>query len=113
MRIRNVHYNLEHGFIHNWLVAGPQAIAVDPGQFKRDNIHQQIAQHYYESDSGITETPVERGPLTEGLFQIGDYTGSWGYLACREDHLVEELVFPAAAGDSRTAARAQLNSKSN
>jgi len=113
MRIRNVHYNLEHGFIHNWLVAGPQAIAVDPGQFKRDNIHQQIAQHYYESDSGITETPVERGPLTEGLFQIGDYTGSWGYLACREDHLVEHSGFYSTPHYLRSWAYTQLNSKSN
>ena len=93
MRVRNVHYNLQNGFIHNWLVAGPQAIAIEARQFKGDNIRQQIARHFYTSDSGITETPVERGPLTEGLFQVGDYKGSWEYLACREDHLVENSGF--------------------
>ena len=111
MRIRNVHYNLEHGFIHNWLVAGPQAIAVEPGRFKWDNFHQEIAQHYYESDSGITETPVERGPLTTGLFQVGDYTGSWGYLACREDHLIEHSGSYSTPHYLRSWAYTQLNSK--
>ena len=111
MHIRNVHYNLERGFIHNWLVAGPQAIAVEPGQFKGDNIHQQVAEQYYEPDSGITETPVERGPLTEGLFQVGNYKGSWEYLACREDHLVEHSGFYSRPHYLRSWAYTQLNSK--
>jgi len=111
MRARNVHYDLEHGFVHNWLTAGPQAIAVEPAQFKGENIQQQIAQHFYEPDSGITETPVERGPLTEGLFQIGDYDGSWNYLACREDHLVEHSGSYAAPHYLRSWAYTQLNSK--
>ena len=89
MRARNVHYDLEHGFVHNWLTAGPQAIPVESSQFKGENIHQQLARYFYEPESGITETPVERGPLTEGLFKVGDYTGSWSYIACREDHFVE------------------------
>jgi len=89
MRVRNVHYNLEHGFIHNWLTAGPQAIPVELSQYSGEDIHQQIARHFYKSDSGVTETPVERGPLTEGLFQVGDYHGSWSYISCREDHFVE------------------------
>jgi hypothetical protein len=111
MRIRNVHYNLQDGFIHNWLVAGPQAITVEPGRFKRENIHQQIAQHYYEVDSGIMETPVERGPLTTGLFQVGDYTGSWSYLACREDHLIDHSGFYSTPHYLRSWAYTQLNSK--
>ena len=90
MRLRNVvHYDLEQGFIHNWLVGGPQKIPVELAQFPGDNIQEQIAQHYYEPESGITKTPVERGPLTKGLFKVGDYAGSWNYYACREDHLVE------------------------
>ena len=42
MRARNVHYNLEHGFVHNWLVAAPgDRRRTSP--FKGENIHQQIA----------------------------------------------------------------------
>jgi hypothetical protein len=111
MRSRNVHYNLEHGFIHNWLVAGPQVTAIDPGQFKGKDFKQQIAQQFYEFDSGITETPVERGPLTEGLFKLGNYTGSWNYFACREDHLVDHSGFYRTPHYLRSWAYTQLNNK--
>jgi hypothetical protein len=46
MPSRQVHYNLEHGFIQNWLVAGPQSTLLNSGS--RKNIRQQIAQHFYE-----------------------------------------------------------------
>ena len=111
MRVRNVHYNLEHGFIHNWLAAGPQAIADNSAQFKGDNLRQQIAGHFYESDSGFKETPVERGPLTEGLFQLGEYKGSWEYLACREDHLVDHSGSYSSPHYLRSWAYTQLKSK--
>jgi hypothetical protein len=95
MHYRYVHYNLENGFIHNWLVAGPQTIPVELELFTDDNIRKQVAQHFFEPDSGIIKTPVERGPLTKGLFQVGDYSGSWNYIACREDHLVDHSgVYP-------------------
>jgi len=111
MHPRNVHYKLEHGFVHNWLVAGPQTIPVELAQFKGDNLRQQIVQQYYESASGITQTPVERGPLTEGLFQVGDYSGSWSYHACREDHLVDHSGFYPAPHYLRSWAYTQLTSK--
>lgn len=108
MRYRYVNYNLEHGFIHNWLVAGPQIIPVNLDQFQGDNIRGQVAQHYYESPSGITKTPVERGPLTKGLFQVGDYQGSWNYHACREDHLVDHSGFYPTPHYLRSWAYTQL-----
>ncbi len=95
MRPRYVQYELEHGFINNWLVAGPQTIPVKLEQFQGDNFRQQVAKRYYHAKSGITQTPVERGPLTKGLFKVGDYSGSWNYHACREDRLVEKsAVYP-------------------
>jgi hypothetical protein len=109
MHARNLHYNLEHGFVHNWLVAGPQAIPVDTSPFKGDDVNQQIARHFYEADSGITETPVERGPLTEGLFQVGDYQGMWSYVACREDHFVEQSGLCVSPHYLRSWAYTQLH----
>ena len=90
MRISYIQYDLEKGFVHNWLVAGPQAIPVDIERFNGDHFKQRIAQSYHEAESGITKTPVERGPLTEGIFKVGDYTGSWSYFSCREDHFVDQ-----------------------
>ncbi len=111
MRARNVHYDLEHGFVHNWLTAGPQAIPVELSQIKGDNVHQQVVEHFYETDSGIRETPVERGPLKEGLFQIGDYSGSWSYVSCREDHFIEHTGSYTSPHYLRSWAYTQLNSK--
>jgi hypothetical protein len=111
MRVRNVHYNLEHGFVHNWLVAGPQAVDVELHQYTGENIPQQIFQHYHDLDPGISETAVERGPLTAGLFQLGDYKGSWSYFACQEDHFVEHSGFQQTPQYMRSWAYTQLNSK--
>lgn len=95
MRYRYVHYNLEHGYVHNWLVAGPQEIPIHLEQYKVENIQQQVERQFYKPASGITQTPVERGPLDKGLFQVDDYSGSWNYIACREDHLVDHSrVYP-------------------
>ena len=77
MRLRSVYYDLEQGFIHNWLVAGPQILPMEHEQFGGENTREQIVQRYYQRASGITETPVERGPLSKGLFQLGGYAGSW------------------------------------
>src|SRR3989304_1125733 len=95
MHYRYINYNLEHGFIKNWLVAGPQTIPFKIEEFPGDDIRGQIAQHFYDTTSGISKTPVERGPLTKGIFQVGEYSGSWNYFACREDHLVDHSgVYP-------------------
>ncbi len=111
MRHRHVYYNLEQGFIHHWLVAGPQAIPVEIEQFHGENYRQQIYQHFHEPKSGITKTPVERGPLTAGLFQVDDYQGSWNYYPCREDHFVEGSGVYPTAHFLRSWAFTQLTSK--
>ena len=111
MPTRSAYYDLERGFVHNWLVAGPQAMPVDLDRFQGDNFRQQVASYYYESQSGITQTPVERGPLTAGLFQVGDYAGSWEYYACREDHLVEKSDVYLTPQYLRSWAYTQLDCK--
>jgi len=98
MSIAYVYYGLQQGFIHNWLVAGPQVIAIreDKALTGYDEMRLQIARHYYEKGSGIHNQPVERGPLSEGLFKIGEFQGSWEYYACREDHFVDHSIsYPA------------------
>jgi hypothetical protein len=113
MRHRHVYYNLEHGYIHNWLVAGPQAIPVAIEQIQGEDYQQKIFQRFHEPKSGITTPPVERGPLTAGLFQVGDYQGSWNYYACREDHLVEGSGVHPTPHFIRSWAFTQLTSKTD
>ncbi|MCX7680936.1 MAG: hypothetical protein N2508_03035, partial [Anaerolineae bacterium] len=112
MPIYYVHYELQHGFIHHWVVGGPQAIPVsDLERFSGEHMKLRIARHYYEQESGITETPAEQGPLTEGLFRIGDYEGVWRYFRCREDHFVDHSAFYPTPHYLRSWAYAELMSE--
>ncbi len=89
MTVSTIQYPLVKGFVHNWLLAGPQTIPVDPSTgFHTPEAVQEIAAKVYAPDLGIDPLPVERGQLTDGKFNIGDYQGSWNYYRCQEDHLV-------------------------
>jgi hypothetical protein len=90
MPISFIKYKLIDGYIDNWLVAGPQIIKINPqkGDQSLRNLRKEIYQALFLTNSGISKMPVERGPLTEGIFKVGDYQGAWSYWCCDEDHLV-------------------------
>lgn len=87
MTINFARYEIEKGYIHNWLVAGPQAIpVVDLDNYRGEDWKLQIARHYDEADSGVTSTPLENEPL-----QISDL--AWNYYRCDDDHFVDCTAF--------------------
>jgi hypothetical protein len=89
MPVYHVRYELENGFIHNWLVAGPQAIPVpDLNHFQGEDWKLRIARHYYETDSAVTQPPVENES-----FEVGDAKLSWDYNRCDDDHFVDCTAF--------------------
>ena len=96
MTILTVEYDLQDEYICNWLTAGPQAISVqDLEPFKGEDFRSKIRAFYALKKSGIRATPVERGPLSEGLFKIGEYEGSWTYTRCPEDRFIDHSkTFP-------------------
>ena len=83
-------YELEQGYIHNWLVSGPQAIRVENlEQFTGADYYKlQIARHYYDSESGIGDLPAEGS-----VVNVGDYEGRWDYFPCKIDHFVDLTAF--------------------
>ncbi len=82
-------YEIENGYIHNWIVAGPHATPVlDLENYQGADYKLQIARHYYDKNSGVTQTPVE----TEAL-QIGDAKLDWNYFRCDDDHFVDCTAF--------------------
>lgn len=109
MTVSYLRYPLLEGFVHNWLVAGPQIIPVHiTGE---DAIHEsraRIAAENYVPELEIDALPVERGKLTDGVFAIGDYQGSWNYYNCKEDHLVNHSGVYAGAVYLRSWAYCQL-----
>jgi len=89
MSISYLEYGLESGYIHNWLVAGPHAVAIsDLGRFKGDDRQLQIARHYYEEDAGISQPPMD-----QAAFRVGDTELTWRYYRCLDDHFVDVSTF--------------------
>ena len=95
MPISYITYELQNGYIHHWLVAGPQTLTIDnPETFFNLDAKLRLAQHHHTEDSGVTRQPVEPGPLEEAEFTVGgytdgDYTARWEYAKCTEDHFVD------------------------
>ncbi|MDI7277363.1 MAG: hypothetical protein QME94_15405, partial [Anaerolineae bacterium] len=102
-------FDLANGFVHHWLVAGPQAISIsDPGSVSGSDLRVAIARHHYVPESGVTSLPVEPGPPGEGILKVGDYEGAWSYVRCREDHLAEHRAGLGTAHYLRSWAYVQL-----
>ncbi|MBN2390613.1 MAG: hypothetical protein JXR84_07815 [Anaerolineae bacterium] len=100
-------YELHDGYIHNWLVAGPQAIAVpDPDHYTGGEPERklQIAQYYYTPENLIQQTPVDRES-----FAIDDTTLTWHYTRCLDDHFVDKSTFHHTWHYLRTWAYTQLH----
>ena len=112
MSISYVRYPLHDGYIHNWLVVGPQAIEVeDLERFTGEDVRLPILRHYYEPESGITEQPVEPGPLTEGVVRVGDFESRWRYVRCPDDHFVDLSTFQHTTHYIRAWAYAEVESQ--
>jgi hypothetical protein len=89
MPVSYLEYQLQNGYIHNWLVAGPHASPItDLDRFTGADYKRQIAQHYHERASGIARPPAERD-----TFALGDTTLAWRYFRCRDDHFVDLSAF--------------------
>ena len=81
-------YFLADGYVHNWLVAGPQAISVgDLAEFGPE-FKPEVARQHYMEEPGVAETPVERGKL-----ELADEQLTWNYYKCLDDHFVNMSTF--------------------
>ncbi len=109
MPVSYVPFDLQMGYIHHWLVAGPQAIEAQPLELLGNAASKvRVAQYYYEQESGIRQLPVEPGPLPESTFTVGGREAQWAYVACAEDHFVDLTDVYAAATYLRAWAYTQL-----
>ncbi len=84
-------YPLENGYIHNWLVLGPEAVRVaDLDRFTGADFKLQIVRAYTQSGPGLSPDfpPAENAPG-----QAGAYQAQWRYTACRDDHFVDLTAF--------------------
>lgn len=114
MALSFLHYPLKDGYIHNWLVAGPQRMPDTEAWVDTSNkTLTQIWRAAYMETSGITEMPVERSTLDQGTFRVPvsgspDYEGIWAYTRTLEDHFVDVSTIAPAGQVLRAWAYAQL-----
>jgi hypothetical protein len=89
MRRESLHYPLVDGYIHHWLVAGPQSVPIEStDQFSNPQDKAQIVQQYYQSEIGLEGKPIEYGDC-----ELGDFKSKWKYFLTRHDHLVDLSAF--------------------
>jgi hypothetical protein len=129
-------YDLRHGYVHNWLVAGPQAIAVQaviasrsPEQSegaakqppsRKEEIASsqktllamtraeqfQLLAHHYFEE----DSGVTRLPVQGETLAVGDAELTWNYVRCGDDHLVDLSDFYPTCHYLRAWAYAQVAS---
>lgn len=87
MELSYLRYDLVDGYIHNWLVAGPQRIPIAVPDGDTDIHHS--ASSSVATDSGVTEMPIEYSRFVGHKVAIDDYEGSWSYYRTQEDHFVD------------------------
>jgi len=98
----------EQGYLHHWLVAGPQAVPVaDLGRFAPAQLHAQIAAAYHQPTHPLIHSPVELSKLllhdAHGEAQL-----TWRAIRCGEDHLLDCSGYYATCHYLRTWAYNQL-----
>ncbi len=114
MSVSYVAYELNNGFIMNWLVGGPQVIPLAGNEATHGTgFKQQVAAHFYEAKNNISKMPVEPGPLKESAFTVGEFTGQWTSYCCGDDRLVDRSTTAPARCFARAWAYTQLISKTD
>ena len=99
-------YQLSNGYIHNWLVAGPQSLPVlESIDYSNEDLCKSLNEHFYTQEVGLTYPPVDLGLLFED-----DPSLSWRYYRCREDHFVDLSTFSDSLSYLRSFAYAQVDS---
>lgn len=101
-------YPLSGGYLHHWLVAGPQHVRAEAGDAPAPpSAGPDLLRRFFEPASGITEAPIDLGPL--GLASANDPVLTWRYYHCRDDHFVDFSTTHRELSYARAWAYAQLS----
>jgi len=98
-------YELQNGYLHHWLVAGPVATPVSGAEGVPEPERKlQVARELYTPDLGLDQRPVERAKVA-----LGDAALVWSYVRCLEDHFVDRSTFCHTWQHLRSWAYSQLS----
>lgn len=84
-------YLLQDGWVHNWLVAGPQNTPVAPAEYKFNAaLRPPIVQQFFTQEPLVAGTPLEGEPVkVDDPLKASVPALTWKYLACQDDHLID------------------------
>ncbi len=84
-------YPLANGYIHNWLVVGPELFPLQNFPQNNSNLleqKEQILRNVSEISLRFTQTPVELDS-----YKAGEKEYAWKYYRCADDNLVQSTAF--------------------
>lgn len=99
-------YPLANGYVHNWLVVGPQAIVIPDAEYKfNPPLRPPVVAKFRQADSQISRSPVEGDS-----FAVDGTMLQWRYYACADDHLIDLTGFHYNSRYLRAWAYTELDS---
>jgi len=78
-------YDLQDGWVDNWLLAGPQLIPIADASYKWVPALRPPIMLQFHRDEPLVEAPFVEG----ANFKVEDANLSWRYYSCQDDHLVD------------------------
>lgn len=97
----------EDGFIHHWLVAGPQLLVIPDGEYKfNPELRPAVVETLFRKESEVTQPPVEGDELV-----LDQASLPWHYRVSQDDHLIDLSGFHANSRYLKAWAWAELASE--
>jgi hypothetical protein len=92
MTVSYLDYQLVDGYIHNWLVAGPQVVLIqnlesfnaEEEESTLQGIYKELPEHYHGREIDFNVAPAD---LVE--FEVDSTKLTWHYYRCLDDHFVD------------------------
>ena len=92
MTVSYLDYQLVDGYIHNWLVAGPQVVLIqnlesfnaEEEESTLQGIYKELPEHYHGQEVDFNIAPAD---LVE--FEVDSTKLTWHYYRCLDDHFVD------------------------
>ncbi len=109
MELSYLRYDLVDGYIHNWLVAGPQQIPLEGDSWDGQSGKETLGQIETQQETGLTEEPPEWSRFLCHKVMIGDYEGVWAYHRTQEDHFIDLSIVSPVRQLVRAWAYTQVN----
>lgn len=99
-------YDLQDGWVDNWLLAGPQLTPIPNASYKWDQkLIPPVMKQFHKDEPQVSAPFIEKA-----TFKVDDSALSWRYYACQDDHLVDLAAWYGNSRFVRVWAYAELNS---